>query len=71
MNAHDQGWARINRPVFRISIADKIHAAFLRCLIFCYRFEHATAINPRLKHSLSSTIDELEGALLRIQIGVR
>lgn len=68
MSQYDQGWAHINRPVFRKSFADRVHAKFLRMVIWCYKFEREIAINPQVRHGLSRSICELEGSLHRLEV---
>jgi hypothetical protein len=68
MSQYDQGWAQINRPVFHKSFADRVHAKFLRVVIWCYRFEMAIAVNPKVRHGLSRSIYELEGSLHRLEV---
>jgi hypothetical protein len=68
MSQYDQGWAQINRPVFRKSFADKVHMWLLGWVIAAYKFERAIAKNPRVIHGLSQSITRLESDLARLQV---
>lgn len=71
MSKYDMTWAQVNRPVFRKSYGDRLHAWMLRWVIKAYKFEREIAINPQVRQGLSRSICELEGSLHRLEASGR